>query len=271
MLESSVNPPLSTGELPQFKEVVLMDTRFHQLTVQQLIDYVTRAAKLPQKTVVGHVNIRGMNFAAGIPWYRQFLNRADLVFCDGFGVLLGAKLKGYKLCNCHRMTCPDYIEDLALACEQQQVSLFLLAGQPGITDQAIAKLTTIAPNLQVAGHHGHFAKTGAENAAVVEQINQFNPDVLYIGFGMPLQERWIKENYDQVNTRVFLPLGACLDFYTGSVARGPQWMTNFGLEWLSRLVVEPKRLWRRYLIGNPLFYSRVLVDVVRHRLGRSRR
>ncbi len=244
--------------MKQFEEVVLLGTRFHKLKVQELIEYVVKAAKLDKKTTIAHVNVRAMNFACELPWYKDFLNKSDLVFCDGFGVLLGAKLCGNCVKSKHRMTCPDYIEDLAKSCVSNQVSLFLLAGKPGVVDEAIAKLQTTAPNLRVAGHHGHFRKTGEENEYVIEQINQFKPDILYIGFGMPLQERWIANNFDQVEAKVFLPLGACLDFYTGNVYRGPRWMTNNGLEWVTRLFVEPTRLWERYVVGNPLFFYRIL-------------
>ncbi|MBD1822389.1 WecB/TagA/CpsF family glycosyltransferase [Cyanobacteria bacterium FACHB-DQ100] len=251
----------------RFGEVRLLNTKFHKLTVNELIEYIVEAAQWNQKTVVAHTNVRGMNFACSLPWYRRFINQANLVFCDGFGVILGAKLNGYDLCSCHRMTCPDYIESLAQACERQGVSLFLLAGKPGVTDQAIAKLKTVAPNLKIEGHHGYFSKVGAENDAVIEQINRFQPDVLYIGFGMPLQERWIVDNYDRVDTRVFLPLGACLDFYTGTVYRGPRWLTDMGFEWLTRLVTKPGQLWQRYILGNPLFFSRVLAEALKRRLG----
>jgi N-acetylglucosaminyldiphosphoundecaprenol N-acetyl-beta-D-mannosaminyltransferase len=249
----------------KFSEIPLLNTRFHKLTVNELINYVTDSAKLVKKTVVGNVNVRAMNFAFEIPWYRDFLNKADLVFCDGFGVLLGAKMNGHALCSCHRMTCPDYIEDLALACEREGVSLFLLAGKPGVVDQAIAQLTTLAPTLRIQGHHGYFTKSGAENDAVITRINRFQPDVLYIGFGMPVQERWIIDNIDHVDARVFLPLGACLDFYTGTVYRGPQFLTDLGFEWLTRLVTEPTRLWERYIVGNPLFLSRVLINAIQRR------
>lgn len=242
----------------QFDEVTLLQTRFHKLTVTDLINYVVEAAKLDKKTTVGNVNVRAMNFACEFPWYREFINNCDLVFCDGFGVLLGAKLQGYALESVHRMTCPDYIESLALACAKQDVSLFLLAGKPGVVDQAIAKLKAIAPNLKIQGHHGYFEKSGKENDAVIDQINQFKPGVLYIGFGMPLQERWILDNINRIDARVFLPLGACLDFYTGNVYRGPRWMTDRGLEWLTRLFTEPQRLWERYVVGNPLFFYRIL-------------
>ncbi|HAJ64535.1 MAG TPA: glycosyltransferase [Cyanobacteria bacterium UBA8543] len=204
------------------------------------------------------MNVRGMNFAYDLPWYRDFLNKSDLVFCDGVGVLLGAKLLGHSCESRHRMTCPDYIENLALACEKKDVSVFILAGQPGVVDKAITKLKAIAPNLRVEGHHGHFDKSGAENDAIIHKINTFKPDVLYVGFGMPLQERWILDNINKIDARVFLPLGACLDFYTNSVYRGPRWLTDNGFEWLTRLFTEPSRLWERYVVGNPLFFYRIL-------------
>lgn len=253
-----------------FNEVNLLETRFHELTVQDLIEYIVETAKLNRKTIVGNVNVRAMNFACQLPWYRKFINQSDLVFCDGFGVLLGANLHGYSLKSEHRMTCPDYIEDLALACERDQVSLFLLAGRPGVTDQAIKKLKAIAPNLNIQGHHGFFNKTGLENERVIEKINQFKPDVLYVGFGMPLQEEWICNNLDKIDARVFLPLGACLDFYVGAVYRGPRWLTDRGFEWMTRFFTEPGRLWERYLVGNSVFFYRVIVDYVQKQLGRKR-
>ena len=244
-------------KIPNFPEINVLNTRFHKLTVQDLINYIVEAGKIDKKTIIGHVNVRGMNFACQLPWYRTFMNNADLVFCDGIGVILGAKILGYEIESVHRMTCPDYIESLALACEQKNVSLFLLAGEPGVTDKAIKKMQGIAPNLSIEGHHGYFDKTGSENEAVIQKINQFKPDVLYIGFGMPLQEQWILDNFNKIETRVFLPLGACLDFYTDSVYRGPRWLTDNGLEWLTRLITEPTRLWERYVVGNPLFLYRV--------------
>ena len=244
--------------MQSFDEVSLLQTRFHKLTVNELIDYIVKAASLEKKTVVGHVNVRAMNFACEMTWYRDFFNNADLVFCDGFGVLLGARLLGYSIQSVHRMTCPDYIENLALACEQQDVSLFIIAGKPGLVDKTITKLRTIAPNLRIQGHHGYFEKSGAENDLVIQKINKFNPGILYIGFGMPLQERWILDNINCIQARVFLPLGACLDFYTDTVYRGPRWMTDYGFEWLTRLITEPQRLWNRYIFGNPLFLYRIL-------------
>jgi N-acetylglucosaminyldiphosphoundecaprenol N-acetyl-beta-D-mannosaminyltransferase len=248
--------------MQSFEEVYLLKTRFNKITASQLIDYIVSSAKLEKKTIIGNVNVRAMNFAYELSWYRDFLNNADLAFCDGFGVLLGGKLLGYPLQSVHRMTCPDYIEDLALACAKEDVSVFLLAGKPGVVDKAITKLVALTPNLKIQGHHGYFEKYGEENDAVIDKINTFKPGVLYVGFGMPLQERWILDNINRIESRVFLPLGACLDFYTGSVYRGPRWMTDRGLEWLTRLVTDPQRLWERYMVGNPLFFYRLLREQI---------
>ena len=242
-----------------FAEISLLGVRFHKLTVKQLINYIVEKSQIDSKTIVGHVNVRGANLAYDLPWYRDFLNQsADIVFCDGFGVLLGAKLLGNSVESKHRMTAPDYIEDLALACAKNNVSLFLLAGKPGVVEKAINKLKAVAPDLRIDGHHGYFDKSNHENEEVIQQINEFNPNILYVGFGMPLQERWILDNLDAIEARLFLPLGACLDFYTDSVSRGPRWMTDNGFEWLSRLLVQPSQVWQRYIIGNPLFFYRVL-------------
>jgi N-acetylglucosaminyldiphosphoundecaprenol N-acetyl-beta-D-mannosaminyltransferase len=254
---------------PSFEEVSLFQTRFHKLTVEQLIEFIADSTQQNKKTIVGNVNVRAANFAHDLPWYRNFLNRSDVVFCDGFGVLLGSKILGNCVKSCHRMTCPDYIEDLILACEQRGASIFLLAGKPGVTTKAMEKLRAIAPNLRIQGHHGYFEKMGAENDAIIDQINQFKPDVLYVGFGMPLQEEWIANNIDRIDAKVFLPLGACLDFYTDTVYRGPRWATDLGMEWLTRFFSEPQRLWKRYVLGNPLFFYRILKERLRKPSNKS--
>lgn len=241
----------------QFEIVQLLKVRFHKLTRPQLLEAIGRAAQAEHKSVIAHVNVHALNLAYEQPWYRDFLNRADLVFCDGFGVALAARLTGQAIKAEYRTTCPDWIESLGQLCQQHNLSLFLLAGQPGVAEAAAAKLQQAAPGLRVACHHGYFHKSGPENEQVIAQINAFRPHILYVGFGMPLQEEWIQRHMDQIEARVFLPLGACLDFYSGRVYRGPRWLTDYGLEWLARLVTEPKRLGRRYLIGNPLFFYRV--------------
>ena len=240
------------------QSIELLEVRFHLLTSRQLIQSVFQAIEAQEKIIIANVNVHAMNLAYELDWYRDFLNQAKVVFCDGFGVALAAKLAGYQIKPEHRSTCPDWIEALALECQNKHYSLFLLGGKPGVAKAAATKLKISAPNLMIETHHGYFSKTDLENERVIAKINAFKPNILYVGFGMPLQEAWIKDSIDKIEANVFMPLGACLDFYTEQVYRGPQWLTGNGLEWLTRLVTEPRRLWQRYLLGNPLFIYRVL-------------
>ncbi len=245
-------------ECLSFDEVHLLGIRYHKVTTEQLLDYILQMAKGNGKVTVANVNIRAMNFAYDLSWYRKFINSSELVFCDGFGVAAGSRIMGAHVHAEHRMTCPDWIDRLAYLSALQNSSIFLLGGKPGIALEAANKLRSKNRGLRIDGYHGYFDFHNAENDQVINLINKFQPDILYVGLGMPLQEHWILNNREKLNAHVFLPLGACLDFYTNVTSRGPRWMTDYGLEWLSRLVTEPARLWKRYLIGNPLFFWRVL-------------
>jgi N-acetylglucosaminyldiphosphoundecaprenol N-acetyl-beta-D-mannosaminyltransferase len=243
---------------------VVLGTRFHLVTLGDLLGRVVELARrsASEPAIVAHVNVHALNLAHESAWYRAFLNAADLVFCDGFGVLLGARMLGHRVAATHRMTCPDFLDDLGRTLAREELSLFLVAAHPGVVEEAIHLLRRRAPQLRVAGHHGHFDKEGPENDAVVAAISQFRADVLIVGFGMPLQERWIAANRHRFGARVVMPVGACLDYYTGRIARAPRWATDRGLEWLSRLITEPRRLARRYVVGNPLFVARVARECI---------
>ncbi len=244
----------------KFRRVGIFGVRFHCLTVTQLLSFIVDRSTADRQAIIGNVNVRALNLAYELGWFQTFLNHCDLVFCDGFGVLLGARLLGDRLPRQYRMTAPDFIDDLATACAQAQKSLFLLAGNHGVAERAAEKMRQQHPGLTVHAHHGHFAKHGPENKAVVDVINTAQPDILLVGFGMPLQEEWILANREALAAKVIMPLGAFLDFYTGRVPRGPRCLTGNGAEWLTRLCTEPLRLWKRYLLGNPLFLYRILKE-----------
>jgi N-acetylglucosaminyldiphosphoundecaprenol N-acetyl-beta-D-mannosaminyltransferase len=252
-------------------EVCVLGTKFRPLTRDELISFLRATVKegfqKVKKVTILHVNVHALNIAYERSEFQQILNEADLVFCDGFGALLGAWLSGYRPPIYGRHTPPDFLEDMARACRDAGSSLFLLAGVEGVAEEAVRKLAAAVPGLRVAGHHGYFKKIGPENDAVVERVNAFRPGLLLVGFGMPIQEEWIRDNRSRLEADGIFSMGACLDFYTGRTARGPRWLTQFGLEWATRLVTEPRRLFRRYIIGNPLFLIRVLREQARRKLG----
>lgn len=211
------------------------------------------------KALIPHVNIHALNLAYEQPWLRQFFQQSDYVFCDGAGVRLGAKLLGYDLPP--RITYADWIWQLAGYGAEQGHTFFFVGSRPGVAQQAAANLQTRYPTIQIVGtEHGYFDKTagGRENQTIVQAINAARPNILLVAFGMPLQERWLMENWADLRVNIGLTGGATFDYAAGHLRRAPRWLTNNGLEWLGRLWIEPGRLWQRYLIGNPRFFWRIL-------------
>jgi N-acetylglucosaminyldiphosphoundecaprenol N-acetyl-beta-D-mannosaminyltransferase len=244
--------------------VEVLGVRVHAISVRQLVSVVAQSIAQEERLIVAYVNAHALNLAYKLPWFRAFLNQSELVFCDGFGVKWGARLLGYHLP--HRFTPPDWLGKLAQVAGSHGLTFFLLGARPGVAEKAAAVLQAQVPTLRVVGtHHGYFEKSPGhpDNEAVVQAINAARPDMLIVAFGMPTQEQWLHENWARLEAGAALTVGAAFDYLAGEVQRGPRWMTDHGLEWLSRLVVEPRRLWRRYLLGNPLFLWRV----VRQRLG----
>lgn len=237
----------------------LLGVRLHAVTIETIIEQLTRAANNPKKFLALYANIHTINMAQDWPWLQAFYNQADLVYCDGFGLLWGARLAGSRLPG--RYTLPDWFPRLAEACAHHGITLFFLGGRPGVAEKAAQVLRSQAPNLlPVTVHHGYFDHTpgSPENESVLAAIEAAQPGILVVGMGMPLQERWITENRERLHCPAVMTVGAMLDYIAGDVPRAPRWMTDHGLEWLGRLCVEPRRLWKRYLVGNPIFFYRVL-------------
>lgn len=260
MTELHRPPDLKTAEIVPIPTINILGVTVHSLDVATLHNLIRESIQTQRHVIMSNVNAHGLNLTFREPWLREFFNtRSEIVWSDGAGVLLAARLLGSSL-QC-RITYADWIWQFATYAEAHDMTLFFLGSKPGVADRAAAKLKQAHPRLAIAGtHHGYFDKQHDSDASrrVVELINRCRPHVLIVGFGMPLQERWLYENWDQINANVALTGGAVFDYVSGELARAPQWMNHSGLEWLGRLIIEPKRLWRRYLIGNPLFVTRVL-------------
>jgi N-acetylglucosaminyldiphosphoundecaprenol N-acetyl-beta-D-mannosaminyltransferase len=239
------------------RKVDIFHISVNLLTAHELTDAIVDKSIGNQKSIIGNVNIKALNLAYENKQFADFFQKCDLIYIDGYGPLLGAKILGYNANNEHRNSCPDFLDTLLDKLEKTQQKIFFL----GNSKEVVARLPPIFskrhPELNYKAHHGYFKKSGQPNRDVINKINAFGPHVLFIGFGMPLQEYWILENYEKIDARVFLPEGACLDFYTDSTFRAPNFLTDNGLEWLARLFTEPKRLWKRYLLGNPKFIYRI--------------
>jgi N-acetylglucosaminyldiphosphoundecaprenol N-acetyl-beta-D-mannosaminyltransferase len=237
------------------------------ITLEELQAEIRRLAVSGKRGTVLNVNANCLNLLYGSPALRTFFEDADVVFCDGAGVMLAARLLGKNIPA--RITYADWAWRLAALAEAEGLSLFLLGAEPGVAQRAALRFKERHPDLAISGvRHGYFdhAPGSRENEAVLREVNAARPDILLVGLGMPLQEIWLMENRYRIEAGVALTGGAVFDYVSGRLRRGPRLLTDNGLEWLARLFVEPRRLWRRYLLGNPLFLLRVLAE----RLGKVR-
>ena len=237
----------------------LLGVEFDDLSAQELIARIGAVVEGRSRMIVANVNAHAMNLAFDQPWLRDFFNRCELVYCDGFGVKWGAALLSQTIAN--RASLGDWFDLLAASAAARGYSCFFLGGREGVAEEASRRLTEKHPGLQVLGcEDGYFDKaTSSEaNQAIIERINDLRPDILVVAMGMPIQERWLLENWDGIDARVAMTSGTVLDYVAGVKVRPPRYLTDHGLEWAGRLLVEPGRLWRRYLVGNPVFFWRVL-------------
>lgn len=241
--------------------VTIVGVNVQTLSLAELLEAINQIAHQQQHAIIAHANAHGLNLAVQTPWFRQFLNDSTIVFCDGFGVKWGAKLLGHNIPE--RITYADWTWQLAEFAAAHDLSMYFVGSRPGVAERAAQRLKERYPALQVLGtQDGYFDKTqsSAENDAAIARINAARPNILIVGFGMPLQEQWLAENWHRIDANVALTGGAVFDYISGDMRRGPRWMTDHGLEWLARLIIEPRRLWQRYVLGNPLFVWRVLLQ-----------
>ncbi|CAN5911085.1 WecB/TagA/CpsF family glycosyltransferase [soil metagenome] len=229
------------------------------LTVEGLHEEIRHFVRTEGHALVLNANVHCLNLAYKDRELQDLLNGAEIVFCDGSGVVLAARILGHRIPE--RITYADWMWQLTDFASSEGFSLYFLGARPGVASAAAERLQRSYPELTIAGvHHGYFDQSPGshESMAVIEKINASSPDILVLGFGMPLQERWLMNNWANVEARVALSGGAVFDYVSGELRRGPRILTDHGFEWLARLIVEPGRLWRRYIVGNPIFLLRVL-------------
>ena len=249
------------------KRVDVLGVQVSVLTVSELHQQIASTIHQQQKRLMLHVNVHGINLCHKFKWLRTFLNHAPIVFCDGSGVMLGARLLGHHIPE--RITYADWAWQLAKFAEENEFSIFCLGAKAEIIEKAVAQLQAAHPSLNLTSHHGYFNKEvgSAENQQVIDLINKAQPDILLVGFGMPIQERWLRDNWNDIDASVGLTGGAVFDYVSGDLKRAPSWILKINMEWLGRWIIEPRRLAGRYLLGNPLFMWRIFKELLIRRFG----
>jgi N-acetylglucosaminyldiphosphoundecaprenol N-acetyl-beta-D-mannosaminyltransferase len=184
------------------------------------------------------------------PRLHEVYHQAGLVLADGWPVVLAARMLRRRLPE--RVAGSDLVPALCKSAQQQgrKLRLYLLGAMPGVAEQAKANIEARWPVVEVVGLYSPplgFEKDSAENAGILQRIADTQPDVLVVGLGAPKQEYWVHQHHANIAAPVALCVGATIDFLAGSKKRAPRWVRRLGLEWLHRMVSEPKRLAKRYL------------------------
>lgn len=234
--------------------VPLFGIPIDNLTEQELFAQIAALVERRQPAQVCYVNADCVNKAFGNKAYRMLLETSDLVYADGMGVVFASWFIGQPLKA--RLTGADIFPGLCRLCAERGYRIFIVGGEPGIVDRAVANIQRDHPDLRIVGTHHGFLSPG-ESAALVQRIRQAQPDILLVGMGAPRQEMWIRDHMEELGVPVQWGVGALFDYYAERFPRAPVWMRNIGLEWLFRLILEPQRLWKRYVIGNVVFAMRV--------------
>lgn len=196
--------------------------------------------------------------------FREIYSKALLVVPDGVSLLWAAKFLQTALNG--RVNGTDLFERICAVAAEKGLKIFLLGGRPGAADKAKKTLQARHPGLKIVGTHCPpygFESQPAELASINSKIKAAAPHILFVGLGAPKQEYWIYANYQKLGVPISVGIGVSFELVANMVTRAPVFMQEIGLEWFFRLLVEPRRLWQRYIIGNPLFVWLVL----KQRLG----
>jgi N-acetylglucosaminyldiphosphoundecaprenol N-acetyl-beta-D-mannosaminyltransferase len=244
--------------------VALFGCEVDALTLDETVERVAEivASGIPTQHVA--LNAQGVVAMQDDSKLREIVRRSGLVTADGQAFVWAARFLGRRIPE--RVAGPDLFVRLVSLAEALGYPIYVLGARQSVLEKACETLQRDHPDLVIAGScHGFFAESETER--IVDDIRKSQAMLLFVALPMPLREYWVAENLENLNVPFCMALGGGLDIIAGIVRRAPVWMRRAGLEWLFRLIQEPKKLWRRYLIGNMEFAWLVAKERFRSRTG----
>ena len=257
-LPSTTSKPTSQDEEGPAAGAVrdFIGLRFWDVALPEAARFVVRRAVQGTPTKVFFVNAHCINEAARNPGYASLLADAPFVFADGVGMAIAARFSGTRLA--HNVNGTDLFPLICEAAAAASVPIALLGARPGVARACADRMQRAYPGLQVAWTDHGYLDPEQEQVRLAD-LNASGARILFVAKGVPAQECWIAEHADRLAAPVILGVGALFDFYSGNVKRAPRLVRDLRSEWLYRLLLEPRRLSRRYLLGNPTFIARTLL------------
>ena len=241
----------------------VLGVRIHAIDITRAADRIERALANCEKGYVCVTDVNGVMEAQNDPAFKAILNRALLTVPDGMPTVWVGKLQGFR--RMKRVFGPDLMVEVCLRSVQKGYTHFLYGGAPGVAEQLKTTLISRFSGINVVGTYTPPFRplTPAELGQLKNTIHALKPDLFWVGLSTPKQERFMAGHLHDLSTRVMIGVGAAFDFHTGRLRDAPDWVKNLGLQWLHRLVQEPARLWRRYLLNNPRFVWRIALQLLK--------
>lgn len=230
-------------------------------TTARVLDYIQEVLDSENADPVSivFINAHGVNLMHENPAYREALSHADWILNDGVGLDIAASLQGHRFQE--NLNGTDLMPRVVACCAERGDCVYFLGTTPVRLEKAVANLIARDSGLCVAGFRdGFFDDLASEE--IVRAVNKANADVLLVALGNPKQEIWIRDHIAELNVKLVFAVGAYIDFESGEIMRAPQFVQSLRLEWLFRLLQEPRRLWNRYIIGNVKFLYRATMRTV---------
>jgi N-acetylglucosaminyldiphosphoundecaprenol N-acetyl-beta-D-mannosaminyltransferase len=229
-----------------------------QIDLAAALERIQQFLRSGQPHQVVTVNLDFLSIAARDPNFRAILNTAGMAVADGMPLVWLSRLKSQPLAE--RVAGVELVTESCRMAAEQGRRVFLLGAGPGVAEAAGRRLQGMYPSLRIGGTYsppvGPLARQ--ENDRIVHMVRSARPDFLFVALGAPRQDVWIREHQHELQVPVAMGVGCVLDVLAGSVKRAPQWMQRAGLEWAFRLIQEPTRLWRRYLVNDLPLLARLV-------------
>lgn len=244
----------------KFETKNILGVNVANVTIDTIVPTIIDLIESDGKKTFFYANPQELNLYKYNLEFKCAMDKASFIYPDGIGVIFASKILKKPLMG--RTTLLDFIYDLLKIVEEKKWSLYILGGKKKLSDTSRKNLKKKFPNLIIYNRSGYFSES--ETGEIISDINKKNPTLLFVGMGSPRQEIWIDKHINTINAKGFFGVGGSMDVISGLIPRAPKVLRDMGCEWIYRMYKEPRRMWKRYIIGSIVFILRVFQNVIVH-------
>lgn len=252
------------ARMANLERATVLGVGVHAVNMEQTVAAIDHAVRNRPKGYVCVTGVHGVMEAQSDSGFKEILNNSLLTTPDGMPTVWVGRLQGFR--HMDRVYGPDLMLEVCRLSEKRGYTHFFYGAKDGVAEKLAEALRMRYPSLNVVGTSTPPFRplNSAEEQELQEKVSKTRPDFVWVGLSTPKQERFMADHIGLLDCKVMLGVGAAFDLHTGAMKDAPCWMKRAGLQWCHRLLQEPGRLWKRYLINNPKFLFNVLLQLLRH-------